>query len=388
MNILLLAPHPFYQERGTPIAVDLLARTLSERGENVDILAYHEGEDRTYPRPGSVRLFRISAPPGCRNIRPGFSFKKLLADIAMHRVAMRMAAAKHYDLVHAVEESVFMAMRIQRRRGIPYVYDMDSSLSQQMADKLWWARPLMPFMRGCERRAVRGAKAVTAVCDSLADQARGDGARHIAILRDVPLLEPLEADGPARGFRHDLGLDGPALLYIGNLESYQGIDLLLEAFARVPANTGAHLVIIGGILKHVAQYQAKAQSLGLADRVHLPGPRPIPDMAALMADTDILVSPRIHGTNTPMKIYSYMASGKAILATDLPTHTQVLDAETARLAPPRPTEFGQAMTELIQQPETRAQLGAAARHAVETRYSLTVYRQTLNELYDYLAADK
>ena len=111
-------------------------------------------------------------------------------------------------------------------------------------------------------------------------------------------------------------------------------------------------------------------------------------MAALMADADILVSPRVHGTNTPMKIYSYMASGKAILATDLPTHTQVLDAETARLAPPRPTEFGQAMTDLIQQPETRAQLGAAARHAVETRYSLTVYRQTLNELYDYLAADK
>ena len=75
MNILLLAPHPFYQERGTPIAVDLLLRVLAERGEQVDVLTYHEGEDRAYPGPGAVRLFRIPPPPACRNIRPGFSLK-------------------------------------------------------------------------------------------------------------------------------------------------------------------------------------------------------------------------------------------------------------------------------------------------------------------------
>jgi len=107
-------------------------------------------------------------------------------------------------------------------------------------------------------------------------------------------------------------------------------------------------------------------------------------MAALMAEADILVSPRIHGTNTPMKIYSYMASGKAVLATDLPTHTQVLEAETACLAPPDPDAFAAAMTSLIRKPDTRARLGAAARRAVETRYSLDVFRRTLNSLYDAL----
>jgi len=385
MNILLLAPHPFYQERGTPIAVDLLLKVLAERGEQVDVLTYHEGEDRAYPGPGAVRLFRIPPPPACRNIRPGFSLKKLAADAAMHRLAMRMARRKKYDLVHAVEESVFMAMRIARRHGTPYVYDMDSSMSRQIADKLPPARPLLPLMRACERRAVRGAAAVAAVCDSLADQARADGAQRVVILRDIPLLAPAAEGGGSRGFREALGIRGPALLYIGNLESYQGIDLLIESFARVPRDLGAHLVIVGGAPPHVARYQALAGKLGAADAVHLTGPRPVSDMAVLMAEADILVSPRIHGTNTPMKIYSYMASGKAILATNLPTHTQVLDAETACLAPPDPDAFASAMTSLLREPGARDRLGAAARHAVETRYSLDVFRRTLNSLYDALA---
>jgi glycosyltransferase involved in cell wall biosynthesis len=141
---------------------------------------------------------------------------------------------------------------------------------------------------------------------------------------------------------------------------------------------------VGGAPPHGARYQALAAKLGAADTVHLTGPRPVADMAALMAEADILVSPRIHGANTPMKIYSYMASGKAILATDLPTHTQVLEAETAALAPPDPDAFASAMTSLLRRPDTRARLGAAARRAVETRYSLDVFRQTLHRLYDAL----
>lgn len=385
MKILLLAPHPFYQERGTPIAVDLLIRTLAERGAHIDVLTYHEGQERTYPGPGSVRLLRIPAPPACRNIPPGFSLKKLRADAAMYRMAIRLVRDNRYDLVHAVEEAVFIAMRIRRRTGIPYIYDMDSSMSRQIADKMPIATCLLPVMRWCERKAVRGATGVAAVCDSLADQARADGAARIAILRDVPLLDSTATPTPSRGFRDERGITGPTLLYIGNLESYQGIDLLLNAFAQVPRDLEAHLVIVGGIPSHVTSYQALAQKLAIADTVHLLGPRPLPDMAALMADADILVSPRIHGTNTPMKIYSYMAAGKAILATDLFTHTQVLDPDTACLAPPEPTAFGAAMTTLIREPSTRAQLGSASQHAVETHYSLSVYRQTLYDLYDALA---
>lgn len=384
MKILLLAPHPFFQERGTPIAVDLLLQVLSERGEDIDLLTYHEGADRTYAGPGRVRIFRIPPPPGCRNIRPGFSLQKLVADAALYRMAIRMARQERYDLIHAVEESVFMALRISRHTGTPYVYDMDSCMSRQIADKLPIARALMPFMRGCERRAVRGAAAVAAVCDALADQARQDGAGKTVILRDVPLLESGAPSAAARGFRQELGIRGPALLYVGNLEPYQGMDLLMASFARLPRELSARLIIAGGTPKHVAHYGRLAQRRGIQNVVHLLGPRPVADLGALMNDADILVSPRVHGTNTPMKIYSYMAAGKAILATGLFTHTQVLDANTACLAAPEPAAFAAAMEMLIREPDTRNRLGAAARQMVQTRYSRRAFQRTLNELYDGL----
>ncbi len=384
MNILLLAPHPFYQERGTPIAVDLLLQTLVERGEQVDVLTYHEGTDRDYAGPGTVRIFRIAAPPGCRNIRPGFSLKKLVADVALYRLAVRMTRQQRYDLIHAVEESVFMAQRLSRRMGIPYVYDMDSCMSQQIADKIPLAKLLLPLMRWKEGRAVRNAAAVAAVCDALADQARQHGAPRTVILRDVPLLEPATPTGGTRGFRRELGLTGPVLLYIGNLEPYQGMDLLLDSFARVPRDLSAHLVVVGGTPAHVARYRHAAEKQGLQDTVHFLGPRPVAEMAALMGEADILVSPRIHGTNTPMKIYSYMAAGKAILATDLFTHTQVLDAETACLAAPEPVAFAAAMAALIQDPEQRRRLGAAAQHSAATRFSRDAFQRAVNDLYDGL----
>ena len=68
MNILLLAPHPFYQERGTPIAVDLLLRVLSGLGHTVDVLTYPGGEDRVHP---GVRIHRIAAGRWARGVPPG-----------------------------------------------------------------------------------------------------------------------------------------------------------------------------------------------------------------------------------------------------------------------------------------------------------------------------
>lgn len=388
MKILLLAPHPFYQDRGTPIAVDLLVRALAQRGDSVDVLTYHEGQDRQFAGPGLVRIFRIKRPPFCRNIRPGFSAKKLIADAYMHREAMRLAKSFRYDIVHAVEESVFMAKRIRNRYRIPYVFDMDSSMPEQIVEKMPYLRPLLGFMRMFERSGIRRAAAVAAVCDSLADVARNAGAGRISILRDVPLLDSAWNHAPpANGFRKELGIEGLCLLYIGNLEKYQGIDLMMESFARVPVASGAHLVIVGGVPDHIAFYRRKAEHLGIADRTQLVGPRPISDMPALMDEADILVSPRIKGTNTPMKIYSYMASGKAIIATNLFTHTQVLDAKTACLAAPTPDAFGNAMTELLADALRRKTLGSEARRAVETRYSLDVFQKTVNDLYSEIAKD-
>ena len=72
MNILLLAPQPFYQERGTPIAVKLLVETLCEVGNNIDLLTYHKGENISVP---GLKIFRITQAPFANNIPKDFPGK-------------------------------------------------------------------------------------------------------------------------------------------------------------------------------------------------------------------------------------------------------------------------------------------------------------------------
>jgi glycosyltransferase involved in cell wall biosynthesis len=382
MRILLLAPHPFYQERGTPIAVNLLLQSLSAAGHTVDVLTYHEGQSVDYP---GITLHRIRRPLFANQVPPGPSLKKILCDLHMLPRALAMARQQPYDVIHAVEESVYMAMLIRRRVGTPYLYDMDSSLARQIAEKFPFLGFLLPILRGSERAAIRNAMAVVPVCRSLADLAREEGAAKIVLLRDVSLLKPASL-GDVAAVRQLFPPPGPPrFLYVGNLESYQGLDLLLESFGAYLARGGtACLIVAGGKPADIQKYSSQATTRGIHAKVHFIGPQPVGRMAALFQSADVLVSPRIKGNNTPMKIYSYLASGKAILATDLPTHTEVLTTAVAVLAPPQPEAWADAMQKLASDPVLRERLGTAGRQLAAEAYSVETFDRTVGELYDWI----
>jgi hypothetical protein len=189
MRILLLAPEPFYQDRGTPIAVNLVLRGLSERGDQVEVITYHEGREVRYK---DVTVHRIVNFPFIHHIRPGFSWKKVVCDFFMLIKTVRLASRKRYDLVHAVEESVFMALILKWFFKLPYVYDMDSSLVQQMVDTYPCLVPFKFVFTWFEGLAVKNAEAVTPVCDALACAIQAHNPKKVAVLPDVSLLEGVE----------------------------------------------------------------------------------------------------------------------------------------------------------------------------------------------------
>jgi glycosyltransferase involved in cell wall biosynthesis len=192
MKILLLAPHPFYQTRGTPIAVDLVLRVLSERGDRIDVITYPEGEDVDY---AGVTIHRTPDLAIVRNIRPGFSWKKLACDIFMLFQAFRLTARNQYDLIHAGEEAVFIGLLLKRVRGIPYVYDMDSSLTQQMVEKYSFLTAIVPLLDFLEGSAVRNAKAVVSVCNALAEDIRKYEPQKVVVIPDISLLSYTPSKG-------------------------------------------------------------------------------------------------------------------------------------------------------------------------------------------------
>ena len=384
MKILLLAPQPFYEERGTPIAVHLLLQALSGRGEEVDVLTYPMGAERQYP---GVTLHRIPKIPGIRNVPPGLSFRKIICDFVMFFKALAMARRKRYDLIHAVEESSFMALAIRRLRKTPYIYDMDSCLSRQIVDKFRWLALLGAFMGWAEGAVISEAEAVVPVCESLEAEARRQSARKTYLLPDVSLLQKASPTiqeqqlfpPPEAGCR---------FVYVGNLESYQGIDLMLQAFHRLGAPAAApsaQLIVAGGAAADIERYRSLCRELGISDRVRFIGPQPVDRLGALLSLADVVVSPRTQGNNTPMKIYSYMASGRPILATALPTHTQVLTPEIAHLVSPTPEAMAEGMRRLAADPALRQQLGTAASARAERDYSLPAFRRNVDRIYDDLA---
>lgn len=186
MNVLMLAPHPFYQPRGTPIAVDLVLKVLSSRGERVDVVTFPEGEDVYY---NNVTLHRTPAFRLVQDIRPGFSIKKLICDVFLAIKAVQLVRAARYDVVHAGEEAVFIALLLKKVFGIPYVYDMDSSLVGQLMDKYPKLSIMQGLLRACEGTAIKQAKAVIPVCGALATEVqRYSPEQKIVVIPDISLL--------------------------------------------------------------------------------------------------------------------------------------------------------------------------------------------------------
>ena len=386
MRILLIAPQPFFAQRGTPINVRQMAQTLSEAGHEVHLATYPMGEAVEMP---NLVIHRAWPLPGIRTVPIGFSLRKIALDGMLALRVWALLAGRRFDVVHAVEESVFFALPPARLRRIPVIYDLDSWMSDQLAYGGRVKSPaILGFLRRIERAALVRSRLAITVSASLSDAVR---AMHpemlVAQIEDCPLDEALRPPDAARvaSLRERFGIGTRrAIVYTGNLESYQGIELLLPAFARVAsAREEPVLVLVGGSPAQIDAVRARVAALGIAaDRVVLTGQRPAEEMPEWMAMGSILVSPRLHGGNTPLKLFSYMWSGIPIVATNLSTHTQVLDSSCAMLCEPVPEAMADAILAVLDDPRHFASLGATARARVARDYSREAFGRKLLAAYE------
>ncbi len=380
MKILFLAPQPFFTNRGTPIAVRAALQALAEQGHTVDVLSYHEGEDVHID---AVTHHRTVRPPGVKKVPIGPSWQKALCDLAMLFKAVTMARKTRYDVVHAVEESAFIAYLIRLLFGVPYIFDMDSLMSLQIKEKNALLTPIAWLFGMMERRSVKRSAGVLAVCPALVDAAmKHHPAGNVALLPDIPFTGNDETNLPDSLTQ----ATGTKLMYVGNLETYQGIDLMLDAFSKIADDhPEAKLLIVGGSDEHIAHYKAKAVELCDAGRVVFVGPVPIDSLGVVLGYADILLSPRTLGNNTPMKVYSYLQSGKPVVATRLFTHTQVMNDDVSVLVEPDADAMAQGLSRLLDSPDERTEIGDAGRAYVEREFSEQRFRQRLDDFYRTLS---
>lgn len=364
LRVAVIAPQPFVEHRGTPMANLRLVQTLADAGHAVDIITYPYGEPLDYP---GLVVRRCRSLPFTRSVKIGFSAAKVLLDISLAVCAAGLIRNGRYDCIHAVEEAAFFGVLLSRSTGLPLIYDMDSVISHEMGYTfLRRFPPVIWFTRSLEKWAVRNASLVMTISDSMAEYAGGiDREAAIVAVPDIPILSSTEGPDPSRA-QLPPGLVGrPIIMYTGSLAVYQGLDLLLDSFRRViEAVPDVALVVVGGGEKDVRRLVRRAETAGLINDVAFLGKRPPEIIPDLLSAADVLVSPRRGGINPPAKIYTYMQSGRPIVATDVPAHTSVLGRDAAFLARPDAEGIAEGLVAALSHPEEGASKAARARQIV------------------------
>ncbi|MEO8682494.1 MAG: glycosyltransferase, partial [Vicinamibacterales bacterium] len=388
MRILMLAPEPFFEPRGTPFSEYHRIKALGELGHQVDLVTYPIGRDVELP---NLRIFRSLRPPFVRRVRIGPSATKVLLDGLMIFTVLRRALSQRYDAVHSHEEMGLVGVWVARWLGIPHLYDMHSSLPQQLSNFKYSGSSLL--RRGfawAEGEMVHKSTVVITICQELQDTVVEMGAGERSLLIENVMGGDVD-EPPSRApedVRAAWGIPagGPLALYTGTFEAYQGVDMLIDAGAIIATRRPeARILVVGGEPPQVELARERARARGAAAVMVFTGQQPAKEIPGFVQAADLLVSPRIRGTNTPLKIYSYLRSGRPIVATNLLTHTQVLTPEIARLATAEAAPFAEAMLELMAQPETRARLAAAARVVAQEKYSRESYLRRTAEAYARMA---
>jgi glycosyltransferase involved in cell wall biosynthesis len=387
----MLAPEPFFEPRGTPFSEYHRIKTLIELGHQVDLVTYPIGRDVDLP---NLRIFRSLRPPFVRTVPIGPSFTKLALDGLMLLTVLRRAVAERYDAIHSHEEMGFVGVWLAQWLGIPHLYDMHSSLPQQLTNfKYSQSGALRRVFVWVEGQMIHKSQVVITICQELQDTVTGMGVGERSLLIENVMGGDVD-EPPTRSpkeIRAAWGVadEAPLVLYTGTFEAYQGVDMLIDAAALIARRRpDARVLVVGGEPAQVDAAKARARAAGASATMIFAGQQPAREIPGFVQAADLLVSPRIRGTNTPLKIYSYLRSGKPIVATNLLTHTQVLTPDISKLVAPDPGPLADAVLDLIDHPEDRARLAAAARLVAQEKYSRESYVRRTAQAYERLCGDK
>ncbi|MFQ5636707.1 MAG: glycosyltransferase family 4 protein [bacterium] len=382
----MIAPQPFFQPRGTPFSVLHRLKALSSLGYKVDVLTYHLGENVDID---GVTIHRIPRVPFVKRIAIGPSKTKILLDGFIFFKALKMLKHGSYDLIHSHEEAGFFATYLARRFGALHLYDMHSSLPQQLSNfKFSKSKFLLSSFENLEAKTINSAEAVITICPELFNyvQERFPNKHNTLIENVADNSLVFGENGTPESVAKKIKKNGEfVILYTGTFEPYQGIDLLIDSSSRVLHEAkNLRFVLVGGKPEQVDFYKKKVQDLNLSEFYVFTGsvlPQEIPQY---IAASDILVSPRIKGNNTPLKIYSYLRSGKPIVATQHITHTQVLNSDVSLLTDCTPDAFGSGVLTLMKDDKLRKRLADKAQKLANEKYSYEVYLQKTRSVYEFL----
>jgi glycosyltransferase involved in cell wall biosynthesis len=387
MKILMIAPEPFFEPRGTPISILQRLRALSSLGYQVDLLTYHVGWDIHFP---GLTIYRTPRLHFIREVKIGPSGAKLFLDVFLFLQAFWMLLTRRYDVLHSHEEASFFSMLLGVLFRVPHIYDMHSSLPRQLINyRYGYLKPAIKLFEFLERAVLHTAAAVITIDSELEEYIKQlNPAVNQVQIDNLPLNNQTQPVDPnaVTALRTRLAIDARrAVVYTGTLEPYQGLELAIEGAAIVRNQIPDVIyIIVGGKPAQIASYKALARAHHVDELFIFTG-NVMPDEAIIyLTLADVLISPRRGNTSIPLKIYSYLASGRPILATRTESHTRLLHDDLALLVEPTADAFAHGIIRLLTDHELQAHLQRNAYQFAATIQNDTEYVTKVSQVYQSL----
>ena len=306
-----------------------------------------------------------------------------------------------HDLVHErnalYNAGVAMACRQVR---LPYVIFFDAD---QIAEYDFMGKPITGLLRWRAKRLLRYNLDVAncIICVSEAARRRliatwNVPKEKIVVFRNAVDVQRFRPDLGARNeVRTSLGIDeNPLIIFVGNFFAWHDVTALLEALPTVLGSyPHARLVLVGDGEERQKMMQYAAE-LGIGHAVQFTGLVAQTEVPRLLSAADVAVAPVPPMKHdlwlSPLKLFEYMASGKAVVASKVGQLAEVIqDGHNGLLVPPGdPAALAAALKKLIDDSVLRARLGQQAREDAVQKHSWEHYLLRLERVYAAVIAER
>jgi glycosyltransferase involved in cell wall biosynthesis len=326
MKILMIAPTPFFSDRGCHVRIFEETKVLQKHKHQVTICTYHNGEDI----PG-ITTSRITNIPWYNKSEAGPSFHKIYLDIILLFHTLKIAKEMKPDIIHAhLHEGCMIGYFIKKMIRKPLIFDYQGSLSDEMISHGYFKNSTMIYkiIQVFETKINNSADLVVTSSQKMAQNLQENGKipkNKIFFTLDGVDTDIFIPDNTTEILREKLQLpkNKKIIVYLGLLNEYQGIDCLLKSIVSILKHrTDIHFLIMG--FPNQARYENIAKQLKINDHVTFTGRISYFEAPRYLALGDLAVSPKLSITEANGKLYNYMACGLPAVVFDSPTNREIL----------------------------------------------------------------
>lgn len=352
----LLYHHRTKSRDGQAVHIRELTAALRRAGHRVEEWALSRGDEGAMGSEGGVVSRLLARAPRVAYEILEHAYGPLVAG-RLARAGAQLGADALYER-HALNNTA--GLRAARRLGIPFLLEVNSPLTRERSGyetlvfQRWAARGERAVLAAADRVLV-----VTAVLASILVQDGLPRERVVVIPNGADLaLYPPEAAAEHAGV---------VVGCTGFFRPWHGLEGLVESLADGALGQDTRLLLVGDGPSRPA-LESLAQRRGVADRVTITGAVERQAIPALVRSMDICIQPAATPWASPLKLFEFMAAGRAIVAPDQPNLREVLThrREALLFAPDDGASMAAAVVTLCRDVALRRALGAAARARVET----------------------